>query len=76
MWELEHSNTSHHFGLVAQLAERPVVCGRVEGATPFGSAIFAERSSVFRAPGGRAQAPWDREAAGENPAVPTNLEME
>ena len=27
-------------GLVAQSAERPVVCGRVEGATPFGSAIF------------------------------------
>ena len=25
-------------GLVAQSAERPVVCGRVEGATPFGSA--------------------------------------
>ena len=38
-------------GLVAQLAERPVVCGRVEGATPFGSAIFSECSSVFRAPG-------------------------
>ena len=29
-----------HFGLVAQPAERPVVCGRVEGATPFESAIF------------------------------------
>src|SRR2546422_6402454 len=27
-------------GLVAQPAERPVVCGRVEGATPFGSANF------------------------------------
>jgi hypothetical protein len=27
-------------GPVAQSAERPVVCGRVEGATPFGSAIF------------------------------------
>ena len=40
-----------HFGLVAQSAERPVVCGRVEGATPFGSAILSERSSVFRAPG-------------------------
>ena len=38
-------------GSVAQLAERPVVCGRVEGATPFGSAIFSECSSVFRAPG-------------------------
>jgi hypothetical protein len=30
------------FGLVAQSAERPVVCGRAEGATPFGSAIFTE----------------------------------
>ena len=38
-------------GLVAQLVERPVVCGRVEGASPFGSAIFTECSSVFRAPG-------------------------
>ncbi len=38
-------------GLVAQSAERPVVCGRVEGASPFGSAIFTECSSVFRAPG-------------------------
>ena len=45
------------FGLAAQSAERPVVCGRVEGASPFGSAIFSECSSVFRAPGGRAQAP-------------------
>src|SRR4030095_7949672 len=35
------TSASHHFGLVAQLVERPVVCGRVEGATPFGSAIFA-----------------------------------
>ena len=30
-----------HFGLVAQSAERPVVCGRVAGATPFGSAKFS-----------------------------------
>ena len=34
------TSTSHHFGLVAQLEERPVVCGRVEGANPFGSANF------------------------------------
>ena len=34
------TSASHHFGLVAQSAERPVVCGRVEGATPFGSANF------------------------------------
>ena len=38
-------------GSVAQSAERPVVCGRVEGASPFGSAILSECSSVFRAPG-------------------------
>jgi hypothetical protein len=38
-------------GSVAQSAERPVVCGRVEGAIPFGSAIFSECGSVFRAPG-------------------------
>ena len=55
--ELERYQRFPPFGLVAQLAERPVVCGRVEGATPFGSAIFSECSSVFRAsglgPGGR-----------------------
>ena len=45
------TTASHHFGLVAQLAEQPVVCGKAEGASPFGSAIFSERSSVFRAPG-------------------------
>ena len=45
------TTASHHFGLVAQLAEQPVVCGKAEGASPFGSAIFTERSSVFRAPG-------------------------
>src|SRR5206468_1191984 len=32
------TSASHHFGLVAQTAERPVVCGRVEGANPFESA--------------------------------------
>src|SRR6266446_6628897 len=51
------TSTSHHFGSVAQLAEQPVVCGKAEGASPFGSAILSERSSVFRAsglgPGGR-----------------------
>src|SRR5207249_2071969 len=49
--ELEHYQHFQPFGLVAQLAERPVVCRRVEGATPFGSGIFSECSSVFRAPG-------------------------
>ena len=34
------TTASHHFGLVAQLAEQPVVCGKAEGASPFGSAIF------------------------------------
>src|SRR5438128_535443 len=34
------TTASHHFGLVAQLAEQPVVCGKAEGATPFGSANF------------------------------------
>ena len=38
-------------GSVAQLAEQPIVCGKAEGANPFGSAILSERSSVFRAPG-------------------------
>ena len=33
------TTASHHFGLVAQLAEQPVVCGKAEGASPFGSAI-------------------------------------
>src|SRR5450756_907797 len=30
----------HHFGLVAQSEEQPVVCGKAEGASPFGSATF------------------------------------
>ena len=60
------TTASHHFGLVAQLAERPVVCGMVEGATPFGSAIFSR--SVAQS---SERPAWDREAAGENPAVPT-----
>ena len=47
--ELERYQRFPPFGLVAQLAERPVVCGRVEGATPVGSAILSECSSVFRA---------------------------
>ena len=38
-------------GSVAQSEEQPVVCGKAEGASPFGSATFSERSSVFRAPG-------------------------
>ncbi len=38
-------------GSVAQSEEQPVVCGKAEGASPFGSAIFSECSSVFRAPG-------------------------
>ena len=58
---------ANHIGLVAQSAERPVVCGRVlRTATrvqlPSGPPFFLERSSVFRAlvavrstlgPGGR-----------------------
>ena len=38
-------------GLVTQSEEQPVVCGKAEGASPFGSAILSECSSVFRAPG-------------------------
>ena len=34
------TSISHHFGLVAQSEEQPVVCGKAEGATPFGSANF------------------------------------
>ena len=50
-FRLRASDGRPAFGLVAQSAERPVVCGKVEGATPFGSAIFSECGSVFRAPG-------------------------
>jgi hypothetical protein len=54
------------FGLVAQSAERPVVCGRVEGATPFESANLVRepvsRNGVLRLhkkqdPGGFLKAP-------------------
>ena len=34
------TSISHHFGLVAQSEEQPVVCGKAEGASPFGSANF------------------------------------
>lgn len=34
------TSISHHFGSVAQSEEPPVVCGKVEGASPFGSANF------------------------------------
>src|SRR5437870_11031895 len=46
------TSASHHFGLVAQSAEQPVVCGKDEGATPFGSANLVRepvsRDSVLR----------------------------
>src|SRR5207247_5298235 len=57
-------------GSVAQSAERPVVCGRVEGATPFGSAILHRSVAQISE-----RAAWDREVAGGNPAVPTNFKM-
>ena len=44
----------------------PVVCGRVEGATPFESQPFSR--SVAQS---LERPAWDRKAAGENPAVPT-----
>ena len=34
------TSISYHFGLVAQSEEQPVVCGMVEGASPFESANF------------------------------------
>ena len=57
-------------GLVAQSEEQPVVCGKAEGASPFESAIF------YRSVAQSSERPaWDREVAGENPAVPTNLNL-
>lgn len=58
-----------HFGLVAQSAEQPVVCGKAEGANHFGSAIFRSVAQSLERPA------WDREAAGGNPAVPTNFRI-
>ena len=60
------TSTSHHFGLVAQLAEQPVVCGKAEGASPFESAIFYR--SVAQS---SERLAWAQEVAGGNPAVPT-----
>src|SRR6266704_3309952 len=34
------SFSANHFGSVAQSEEQPVVCGKAEGASPFGSANF------------------------------------
>ena len=47
-------------GLVAQSAERPVVCGRVEGATPFGSANFQFESHRDAWPRSRRRVPPPR----------------
>ena len=45
-----------HFGLVAQSEEQPVVCGKAEGASPFGSAI------IYRSVAQSLERPaWDRE---------------
>src|SRR5436190_16754921 len=58
------TTASHHFGLVAQLAEQPVVCG----CKPLRVRHF------FRSVAQSSERPvWDREAAGENPAIPTNF---
>ena len=50
--ELERYQRFPPFGLVAQSAERRVVCGMVEGATPFGSAKLVRepvsRNGVLR----------------------------
>ena len=74
------TSISQHFVSVAQLAEQPVVCGKAEGANPFGSAIVSERSSVFRAHvavrkhlgTGRVLADCHQ---GGNPAVPTIFKL-
>jgi hypothetical protein len=79
------TSASHH--LDSQLnAEHPVVCGRVEGANPFGSAIFSvlksnhsalstlnfkfKKRSVAQS---LERTAWDREAVGENPTIPTTF---
>ena len=40
------TSISHHFGSVAQSEEQPVVCGKAEGASPFGSANFQNAAVV------------------------------
>ena len=58
-----------HFGLVAQLAERPVVCGRVLRVQ-----IPSSPPSFFRSVAQPLERrAWDPEAAGGSPAVPTSL---
>ena len=39
------TSASHHSGPVAQPAEQPVVCGKVEGASPFGSANLQQAAA-------------------------------
>ena len=67
--ELEHYQhfPPFHFGLVAQSAERPVVCGRLRVQAPSSPPISRNVAQSLERPA------WDREAAGENPAIPTIL---
>src|ERR1017187_8849483 len=64
------TSASHHFGLVAQLEEQPVVCGKAEGASPFVSA------NIYRSVAQSSERlAWDQEAAGGNPVIPTNFKL-
>ena len=52
-----------HFGSAAQSAEQPVVCGKAEGASPFGSATFNQRAAWQPT-----HLAWDQGIAGATPA--------
>lgn len=62
------SKFANLFRTRSSIAEQPVVCGKDEGANPFGSAIYINLRNVAQF----AEHPaWDREVAGVNPAIPT-----
>ena len=68
------TSTSHQFRIrSSNTRSNPLSAGRLRVRVPSDPPNLSERSSVFRALGAVRLAPWDQEAAGGNPAVPTNL---
>jgi hypothetical protein len=84
------TSASHHFWIRGSIGEQPVVCGKAEGALRLakravniwetiwqglGSPLPSDPPSYRSVAQSSERAAWDREVAGENPAVPTNFNL-
>ena len=69
------TSTSHQFGLVAQSAERPVVCGRGPCGRPPGCNSLRVRHFFRSVVQSSERSAWDREVVGGNPAIPINFKL-